>query len=398
MADNDQLTTRWIRLRREAARAAKEADEAVVPFARLTPAPPAVQVPLDEDDFGIERLVLHAWRAFFNRFRADEAEFERPHYAAAGQVVEERLARLGANARPDLITCRMIIDLLVQFEEARFRDFNDRVGELIESNQQLKASLDVAELSKCYQEDELQSCQRMVMKELQRRGLVVKGPADQVEPSPSAQLRALLADIGAQGTSVVNRPAVAPPPPTPVPPSSPITPDATLDTIDVHARDSLDWTKLHSAASMGKAELVGLLLDKGADINARAKDGSTPLHLAVKRSHPAVVKLLFARGANPSAKDQEGNSPLHLAAELFTPDMLKVLVDLGAMVNARNHENWTPLHLAANRGKREVVEFLLSVGADINAVAANGWTPLKVAANCGHLQLSELLRSRGGRQ
>lgn len=394
MANQDQLTTRWIRLQREAARAAKEADDAVVPFAQLTPAPPTVQVPMDEDDFGIERLVLHAWRAFFNRFRTDEAEFEKPHYLAAGQVVEDRLAQLGPNARPDLITCRMIIDLLVQFEEARFRDFNDRVSELIESNQQLKANLDVAELSKCYQEDELQSCQRMVTKELQRRAIVVTGPSDQVEASPSAQLRALLADLGAQGTTIVNKPAVTLPVSTPVVPAA----DSALEAIDVHARDSLDWTKLHSAASLGKTELIALLLDKGADINAKAKDGSSPLHLAVKRSHAAAVKLLFARGANPSAKDQEGNAPLHVAAELYAPDMLKVLVDLGAMVNARNNENWTPLHLAANRGKREVVEYLLSVGADINAIAANGWTPLKVAANCGHLQLSEFLRSRGARQ
>ncbi len=395
MANNDQLTTRWIRLQREAARAAKEADDAVVPFAQVKQPPPKVQVPMDEDDFGIERLVLHAWRAFFDRFRVDEAEFERPHYVAAGQVVEDRLARLGTNARPDLITCRMIIDLLGQFEEARFRDFNDRVGELMESSQQLKASLDVAELSKCYQEDELLSCQRMVLKELARREIVVKGPADQVEPSPSAQLRALLADIGAAGTSVVNKPAVvaAQTPSQPLP-----VPTVAAEVIDVHARDSLDWTKLHSAASLGKTELIALLLDQGADINARAKDGSSPLHLAVKRSHPAAVKLLFARGANPSAKDQEGNSPVHIAAELFVPDMIKVLTDLGAMVNARNNENWTPLHLAANRGKREVVEYLLSVGADINAVAANGWTPLKVAANCGHLQLSEFLRAQGARQ
>ena len=209
MPNNDQLTTRWIRLQREAARAAKEADDAVVPFAQAQQAPPPVQVPLDEDDFGIERLVLNAWRSFFTRFRPDEAEFERPHYLAAGRVVEERLAHLGPDARPDLITCRMIIDLLGQFEEARFRDFNDRVGELMESSQQLKASLDVAELSKCYQEDELLSCQRMVLKELARRSIEVKGPADQVEPSPSAQLRALLADIGAAGTSVINKPAIA---------------------------------------------------------------------------------------------------------------------------------------------------------------------------------------------
>src|SRR5687767_10272461 len=103
MANNDQLTTRWIRLQREATRAAKEADDAVVPFAQARQPPPKLQVPMDEDDFGIERLVLHSWRAFFERFRADEAEFERPHYLAAGQVVEDRLAQLGQDARPDII-------------------------------------------------------------------------------------------------------------------------------------------------------------------------------------------------------------------------------------------------------------------------------------------------------
>ncbi len=401
MATNDQLTTRWIRLQREAARAVQAADGAhapVVPFADQ-PAPSVQPPPIDEDDFGLERLVLNSWQAFFERFRPDEAEFERPHYLAAGQVVEDRLTRLGHNARPDLITCRMVIDLLRQFEEARFRDFNDRVGELMDTCQQLKAQLDVAELSKCYQEDELLSCQRMVTKELARRGITVSGPAEQVEPSPSAQFRALLADLGAQATATVTK-TVATPAPTPALPTpiAATSSEHTGDALDINARDSLDWTKLHSAAFYGKGELITLLLDKGADINAKAKDGATPLHLAVKRTQPVAIKLLFARGANLAAKDAEGNSPLHVAADLFTTDMLKILIDLGAMVNARNNEAWTPLHLAANKGKRELVEFLITAGADINAVAANGWSPLKVAANCGHLQLSEYLRSQGARQ
>jgi hypothetical protein len=333
---------------------------------------------------------------FFERFRADELEFERPHYLVAGKVVEDRLSRLGPNARPDLITCRMIIDLLLQFESARFRDFNDRVSELIESSQQLKASLDVAELSKCYQEDELLACQRLVQAELKRRNITVAGPAEQVDPSPSAQLRALLADFGAQATATVTKSAT--PVATPMATAASGAASTDGDALDIHARDSLDWTKLHSAAFHGKGELITVLLDKGSAINAQAKDGSTPLHLAVKRSHSAAVKLLFSRGANLQAKDLGGNSSVHIAAELFTPELLKVLVGLGAMVNARNNEGWTPLHLAANRGKREVVEYLLSAGADINAAAGNGWTPLKVAANCGHLQLSEMLRAQGARQ
>ncbi len=401
MTTNDQLTTRWIRLQREAARAVKAADSsqaAIVPFADDQPAPAVpAPAPVDEDDFGLERLVLGSWRAFFERFRPDEAEFERPHYLAAGQIVEERLTRLGPSARPDLITCRMVIDLLRQFEEARFRDFSDRVGELIDTCQQLKAQLDVAELSKCYQEDELLACQRLVTSELARRGIDVHGPGEIMDPSPSTQFKALLAHLGAQvATGTITKAD-----PSPVAGTAVVAPSASVagdETLDIDARDSLEWTKLHSAAFYGKGELITLLLNKGADINARAKDGATPLHLAVKRSQLVAIKLLFARGANLAAKDQEGNAPLHLAAELFTIEVLKVLTDLGATVNARNNDAWTPLHLAANKGKREIVEFLIAAGADINAVAGNGWTPLKVAANCGHLQLSEYLRSQGARQ
>jgi ankyrin repeat protein len=396
MTTNDQHTTRWIRLHREAVRTATDVDGTnapMVPFSNQSPA--VTRLSIGEDDFGLERMVLDSWRGFFERFRPDETEFERPHYLAASQAIESRLARLGKNARPDLITCRMVVDLLDQFEKARFRDFNERIDELIDTCQQLKAQLDVAELSKCYQEDELQACQRMVAKELARREIHVSGPAEQVEPSPSAQLKALLLDIGAQTTATVRKSEILPADASAL---SVVSNDLAVDTHDVHARDTLEWTKLHSAAFYGKCELIVLLLDHGADINAKAKDGSTPLHLATKHSQSAAMKLLFARGGNLAAKDQEGNTPLHLAAELFTIDMLKVLVDMGAMVNARNHESWTPLHLAANRGKREVVEFLLGVGADINAVASNSWTPLKVAVNCGHLQLSEFIRSQGGHQ
>jgi hypothetical protein len=394
MSNNDPLTTRWIRLQREAARAVGQADgpqdgDPVVPFADSPLGPP--RAPVDEDDFGLERLVLTAWGAFFERFRPDEREFELPHYLTAGQMVEDRLQRLGAGARPDLLTCRMVIDLLRQFEDARFRDFNDRVGELMTTCQQLKAQLDIAELSKCYQEDELLACQRLMAAELERRAIAVPGPAEQIEPSPSAQLKALLAAIGAQTTAVVVKPAA---PATPAPAAVP----AAVEVHDIHARDSLDWTKLHSAGFYGKAELVALLLDQGFEINARAKDGCTPLHMAAKRGHVAVAKLLFTRGANLAAKDNDGNQPLHLAADLFVTDMLSALVAMGATVNCRNNDGWTPLHLACNRGKQEVVEYLLSVGADIDAAAGNGWTPLKVAVNCGHLQLAGSLRGKGARQ
>lgn len=409
-----QLTTRWQRLRQGAEQLAASADgqPAMVPFGGVAE-PVHPQVP--ETDFGLERPVLEAWRAFFARFRDDEREFELPHYLEAGHLVEERLRSLGPGVQPDIITSRMMLDLQCQFEAARFRDFNDRLGELMVSSQQLKAQLDVSELSKCYKEDELHVCERQIREELAKQGILVAERDDGLPQRVSDLLRALLSARSPAATPTVTSAvtavtevtevtavtATAPPPFQPfVPATTPTTQAAPTasETLDIHARDSLDWTKLHSAAFYGRTELVELLIAQGADVNARAKDGVTPLHLAAKRGQIKAAKYLFSKGANLSAKDNDGNSPLHLAADMFSSDIISALVAMGAYANVKNNDGWTPLHLAANRGKQEIVELLLTLGADANALAGNGWTPLKVAMNSGHLQIAEFMRQRGARQ
>jgi hypothetical protein len=396
-----QLTTRWQRLRQGAEQlaASAEGQPVVEPFGGVA-APVQPQVPTD--DFGLERSVLAAWRDFFARFREDEREFELPHYLEAGQLVEERLGYLSPGSQPDIITCRMMLDLQRQFEAARFRDFNDRLGELMVSSQQLKAQLDVSELSKCYKEDELRVCERQIREALAAVGITVPERDDGLPQRVSDLLRALLA---ARPAPAPAKPALATPPPfQPLVPAVPSTPAPAAaaasagETLDIHARDSLDWTKLHSAAFYGRTELVELLIAQGADVNARAKDGVTPLHLAAKRAQTKAAKYLFSKGANLAAKDNDGNSPLHLAADMFSGEIISALVAMGSYVNVKNNDGWTPLHLAANRGKQEIVELLLTLGADANLPAGNGWTPLKVAMNSGHLQIAEFLRQRGARQ
>ncbi|TRY61437.1 hypothetical protein TCAL_02148 [Tigriopus californicus] len=56
-----------------------------------------------------------------------------------------------------------------------------------------------------------------------------------------------------------------------------------------------------------QANLVKYLLSKGADINqARTTDGWTPLFLAVMWGRAEIVSLLLARGAKPRITDQMG--------------------------------------------------------------------------------------------
>lgn len=57
------------------------------------------------------------------------------------------------------------------------------------------------------------------------------------------------------------------------------------------------YTPLMTAARGGHAELVGFLIDRGADAGARAADGSTPLRLARSGGHEDIATLLERHGA-----------------------------------------------------------------------------------------------------
>lgn len=48
--------------------------------------------------------------------------------------------------------------------------------------------------------------------------------------------------------------------------------------------------------------MVGLLLEKGANIESKTRDGLTPLHCAARSGHEQVVDMLLERGAPISSK------------------------------------------------------------------------------------------------
>jgi ankyrin repeat protein len=190
-------------------------------------------------------------------------------------------------------------------------------------------------------------------------------------------------------------------------------------------------------------ELMGALLDRGADPNARLKrkiwytqynfdllrvdeSGATPFWRAAYASDIAAMKLLVQHGADPAVPtmkpagrtrgaevDREGEMkdvsalppvpvggpgipPLLAAAgagygegfaanaHRFAPGgmlaAVKYLVEeLHADVNAADHDGNTALHNAASRGDNEMIDYLVSKGADVRAVNRSGQTTVDMA-------------------
>jgi len=83
--------------------------------------------------------------------------------------------------------------------------------------------------------------------------------------------------------------------------------------VDAHGSGWMTGTPLHSATSSGHDEVVGVLLDAGADPGATQSGGWTPLHAAAHNGDVESVRLLLAGGADPSARNDEGSSVLEMA-------------------------------------------------------------------------------------
>ena len=85
---------------------------------------------------------------------------------------------------------------------------------------------------------------------------------------------------------------------------------------DVNVGDNIaHWTPLHGAVGRGYLGMIGLLLDRGADIEAHDSNGTTPLKTAILAADPSVdvIEFLLDRGADPFAEHYGRFTPCRTA-------------------------------------------------------------------------------------
>jgi len=200
---------------------------------------------------------------------------------------------------------------------------------------------------------------------------------------------------------------------------------------DINATDADNETALLKAAWKGHAEIIRLLLSKGADpgiktrsgwtplmfaardkctevvelilgsaaggpVDAVPSDGETALFKAVAGGHTAGIRLLLDAGADPSYATRKRITPLMQASFVGNALALEILLATGRAgdVNATDADNETALLKAAWKGHAEIIRLLLSKGADPSIATKTKWTPLMFAARDGHRNtVSVLLRS-----
>lgn len=132
-------------------------------------------------------------------------------------------------------------------------------------------------------------------------------------------------------------------------------------------------TALHIAAEMGQANLIKILLSKGASANMQSgiAELKTALHYAIESNSQEIVQAFVdyqseqAEGTECpdfNLKNSNGDSPLSLSLTLGHNSLVPLLIKGGADVNARNGQDQTLLHQAIVKEDPDTAIFLLEQG------------------------------------
>jgi hypothetical protein len=138
------------------------------------------------------------------------------------------------------------------------------------------------------------------------------------------------------------------------------------------------------AARYGRAGMVPLIIEAGADVNAQDARGRTPLMAAVQSRDLATLRALIESGADVNARDKMQSTALLRSAGAFGQlELVRLLLAEGADVNVQDNNGMTPLMWAARWGDAVRVQALLDAGADVAIVDKTGQTALAWAHSRG---------------
>ena len=161
----------------------------------------------------------------------------------------------------------------------------------------------------------------------------------------------------------------------------------------VNARGGRQETPIHAAANAGRANILSLLIEHGADMEGHSLsiNGGTPLNRAAWDGRLEVGQCLLDRGANIDARDQDCHTPLMHALLEGHVEFARMLLERGAAIDAQDLIGQTAFHFAIKYGHTQAVPLLLEHGADVNVRDEKGNTPSMLASLYGDQEIVELI-------
>lgn len=158
---------------------------------------------------------------------------------------------------------------------------------------------------------------------------------------------------------------------------------------------------LHEAASLGRDNVITLLIERGVEVDTQDEHGAIALHLAVLGEYQSTTMLLLENGAFVNAQDSLGDTPLHKASGKGSLEMMCLLLQNGADPRAQNKRGdiaVKPKGFTDNGPDTiEQMEILLRSGLDPHFKDGKGGTMIHTLARAERqsLDLVQMLLDRG---
>jgi len=137
---------------------------------------------------------------------------------------------------------------------------------------------------------------------------------------------------------------------------------------DVNERDASEWTPLMHAALECRAEIVALLVERGADVRLRASSARTTSFMDHGQSALTIGASCFIARRRAALAPERGMPESYVQTELAAPQkIVGQLIHAGAEVNGADADGRTALMMAAMQGWEGAVRELLAAKALVNA-------------------------------
>ncbi len=136
---------------------------------------------------------------------------------------------------------------------------------------------------------------------------------------------------------------------------------------DVNAINDRRRTPLSIACSLGKSEIIQVLLENDANTEILSPSPFTdlpPIFRAIDRQSVGCVRLLLERGAK--VQDVGVDFPIPHAVKRGADEIIKLLAKYGADIDALHYPRTSSLVVAANQHYPTTFQLLLDLGADVN--------------------------------
>jgi ankyrin repeat protein len=157
-------------------------------------------------------------------------------------------------------------------------------------------------------------------------------------------------------------------------------------------------TPLLVAVEHGKADMVTLLLQQGANIDRAGPKGETALMRAITKGNEECSSLLLGHGAREDLADDAGKTPLMRASIQGHLGLVRLvfeaMLERGKAkmgVDRRGKDGKTALHHAAAGGHFDITAYLLCNEAQASIKDAFGMTPLMLACEKGPVEVVQIL-------